>query len=153
MNKLLFALLFLAMAFGGPAHAVPLDPADIGEGLFRKFFDREGVIPTCDHPGVGSKIQKRFNRFTDPNVLERGLVLERIDRIVEARYEVDDPSPLARRYCKAEAFFNDQRHRHLYYFITEHGGFVGVRWNVEFCVAGLDPWMVYDGRCRVARPQ
>ena len=30
-------------------------------------------------------------------------------------------------------------------------GFASIGDNVEFCVAGFDRWMVYNGRCRVLR--
>jgi hypothetical protein len=47
---------------------------------------------------------------------------------------------------------SDGRARHVYYAIMEHSGFVGVSWNLRACVDGLDPWRVYDARCRTVRP-
>lgn len=143
----------LIMHFVAPAAAASLDPADIGEGIFKSLFHRNGEIPNCDHPGVAAKIKKRFRRHTDKHVLERGLIIENLAHVRQARYEIGMPSPLARRYCQARALFNDNHSRRIYYFVEEQTGFVGVKWNVEFCVSGLDPWRVYDGRCRVARPQ
>lgn len=139
--------------FSGTARAASLDPANIGEGIFNGLFNRYGDIPACDNPRVESKIKNRFRRHTDRYVLERGLVIEEFVRIRQARYDIGNPSPLARRYCQAQALFNDDRSRRVYYFVEEQAGFVGIKWNVEFCVSGLDPWRVYDGRCRVARPQ
>lgn len=145
LGAVLFSLSIPLQASAGPAR--------ISEGIFYGLFDSQGVIPECTHPKIEAKIRKRFHRHTDPKVLERGLVIEAIDHIAEARYDIGNPSPLARRYCHARAHFNDDRTRTLYYFVEESTGFVGVKWNVEFCIRGLDPWRVYDGRCRVARPQ
>ena len=149
----LFIIFCFAVIAARPAAAASFDPATIGESIFNGLFDRNGEIPACDFPKVESKIKKRFRRHTDPNVLERGLILEAFENISEARFDIGNPSPLARRYCQASAVFNDERSRKIYYFIEEQTGFVGIKWNVEFCVKGLDPWRVYDGWCRVARPQ
>lgn len=136
-----------------PVGATSLDPADIGEAVFNRLFDSHGVIPACADEKVHKKIKRRFRRHTAPNVLQRALAIDAIALPRQSRYVVADPSPLARRYCRARAHFSDNRHRTLYYFIEESTGFVGVKWNVEFCVIGMDPWRVYDGRCRVARPR
>lgn len=149
---LMFALC-LAVLLARPADAASLDPADIGESIFSGLFDRHGDIPACDNPRVEAKIKNRFRRYTDRHVLERGLNIESFAHIRQARYDIGNPSPLARRYCQARAHFNDNRSRRVFYFVEEQFGFVGIKWNVEFCVAGLDPWRVYDGKCRVARPQ
>ena len=149
----LLILLFLAALSAEPAGATSLDPANIGENIFNHLFNRHGDIPSCDNPIVEAKIKKRFRRHTAPKVLERDLVIDAFSRIRQARYDIGNPSPLARRYCEARALFNDARSRPIYYFVEEQTGFVGIKWNVEFCVSGLDPWRVYDGRCRTARPQ
>lgn len=147
-------LVFLLTAAGvRMAGAASLDPADIGEAVFNGLFNGHGVIPFCEDHRVRGKIMRRFRRYTAPNVLEQPLAIEDIGHVREAAFDIANPSPLARRYCQARAYFNDARYRSLFYFIEESTGFVGIKWNVEFCIAGMDPWKIYDGRCRVARPQ
>ncbi|NRG17679.1 hypothetical protein HPQ64_08260 [Rhizobiales bacterium] len=76
-----------------------------------------------------------------------------LDRVVETGYQIGNPSPLARRYCEGHATLSDGNIHRVYYKVVEHQGFVGIRWNVEACLAGLDRWRVYDGNCRTVRPQ
>lgn len=83
--------------------------------------------------------------------------------IHEHRYEpASEDSPIARRYCGATAALSDGDHREVWYLIEEGMGFAtkldGFHLanetrgsNVEFCVAGFDRWMVYNGACRVLR--
>jgi len=149
----LLLVLGIAMALLRPAAAASIGPASLGEGIFNAAFDRHGVIPTCDHPRVEGKIKSRFRRYAARHMLERDLRIEAFRQIRQARYEIAMPSPLARRYCRAKAKFDDGRTRRIYYFIEEQAGFAGIGWNVEFCVSGLDPWRIYNGFCRVARPQ
>ena len=70
--------------------------------------------------------------------------------------------PIARRYCGATVELSDGRRRDIWYLIEERMGFATLLdgfhlanetrgSNVEFCVAGFDRWMVYNGACRVLR--
>ena len=93
----------------------------------------------------------RQKRNSDPDYLG-GLTIEDMSRVVETAYTQGRPSPYARRFCEARAQMSDGRARHVYYAIMEHSGFVGVSWNLRACVDGLDPWRVYDARCRTVRP-
>jgi hypothetical protein len=59
--------------------------------------------------------------------------------------------PIGRRYCGATVALSDGHSRDIWYLIEEGQGFASMGDNVEFCVAGFDRWMVYNGRCRVLR--
>jgi hypothetical protein len=59
--------------------------------------------------------------------------------------------PIGRRYCGATVALSDGHSRDIWYLIEEGQGFASIGDNVEFCVAGFDRWMVYNGRCRVLR--
>ncbi|MTI19048.1 hypothetical protein E1162_17535 [Rhodobacteraceae bacterium RKSG542] len=77
--------------------------------------------------------------------------MSEINYIQETGFQLGNPSPVARRYCAARAILSDGSHRALYYMVVEHDGFVGVSWNVQACLDGLDKYRVYDGRCRTVR--
>jgi hypothetical protein len=72
---------------------------------------------------------------------------------VEMHETFSNPSPLTRRYCSAHVTLTTGEQTTMYYFVEQDAGFVGLGWAVYSCILGHDRWRVYDGRCRVARPQ
>ncbi|MEJ1160724.1 hypothetical protein [Prosthecomicrobium sp. N25] len=109
-------------------------------------------VPVCHDPAVIGEIHSKF-QHADREVLKRGLVLETVDRIQETYFgQLNAPGSTLRRFCKADAHISDRRHPSaLYYLIEQDYGFVGITWNVEFCVIGYEPWRVHDGNCRTVR--
>ncbi|PLX38378.1 MAG: cytoplasmic protein [Hyphomicrobiales bacterium] len=132
---------FLAAA----ALAAPASAADYYGG------DYSERIPACDDAKVQSTIASRFAK-ADREYWREIDAIEAIDAIRQSGYKVDNPSPLARRYCHARVAMSDGRTRTMYYMIEEDAGFVGKCWNVEFCIRGLDRWHIYDPTCRTVRP-
>lgn len=140
----------LLRSLSGAALALLLAvPATAGE---RPYFSWNGDarVPDCEAMSVQSAVMGHIAR-ADPDYT-RGLKIRDMHRIVETGYTVNQPSPYARRYCEARARMSDGHERRVYYAIMEHSGFVGVSWNLQACVAGLDPWRVYDAGCRTVRP-
>ena len=138
---LIAATLLLAVAASAPAAA---------EERPYLSFNGEPRLPACAAPAVRNAVTSQIAR-AHPDYID-GITIQAMERVVETAYIVNRPSPYARRYCEARAEMSDGRTRRVYYAILEHGGFVGLRWNLRACVAGLDPWRVYDGRCRTVRP-
>lgn len=107
------------------------------------------TVPACDADRVVSAAVRFANRaqdvYREPDVVTFRPVRELHDTFF-------NPSPLVRRYCVASVELTNGDHTHAYYFIEEDAGFVGLSWKVYVCIEGYDPWRVYDGRCRVARP-
>ena len=58
---------------------------------------------------------------------------------------------IARRYCGGTANMSDGQQRTIWYLIEDGMGLAGMGDNVEFCISGLDRWLVYNGSCRVLR--
>jgi hypothetical protein len=133
------------------ALAAPFAPstADAGERPYMSF-NGEPRLPACTDSSVTGAVAGRVAR-ADPDY-GRGLTITGMERVVETSYQVDRPSPYARRFCEARAHMSDGRTRRVYYAISEHAGFLGLGWGLEACVAGVDPWRVYDARCRTTRP-
>lgn len=117
----------------------------------RPYFSWNGEprIPACEEAAVQRAVIGHVARADA--VYSGGITIREMHRIVETGYSVDRPSPYARRFCEARAMMSDGRQRRVYYAITEHSSFVGLSWGLEACVAGIDPWRVYDARCRTAR--
>lgn len=114
-------------------------------------WNSEPRLPDCVDASVQSAVSASVARAV-PDYYD-GRVIVGLDRIVETAYELGTPSPLARRYCEGEATLSDGTATRVFYKVIEHAGFVGIRWNVEACLSGLDKWHVYDGYCRTVRPQ
>jgi hypothetical protein len=153
-NLVLGALAAITMAW-----AVPASAADqIYEG---EYVDGAAI---CASPSVLARIKTNF-RYQVTHVPHLPDVeITDFRRIHEHRYipADGDNRPIARRYCGATVELSDGDHRDIWYLIEERMGFATlldgfglaneVRGsNVEFCVAGFDRWMVYNGACRVLR--
>ena len=99
-----------------------------------------------------STISKRFDHQVKnvphlPDVVDHDF-----RRIHQHRYlPAYEDRPIGRRYCGATVDLSDGHSRDIWYLIEEGHGFASIGDNVEFCVAGFDRWMVYNGRCRVLR--
>ncbi|MDR3496528.1 MAG: hypothetical protein P4L82_18160 [Ancalomicrobiaceae bacterium] len=110
----------------------------------------DNSVPKCEEGIVLDTIRSKFGT-ADAAILHRGLAIATVDRIHQAYEGQNDPSPVYRRYCEARAELNDGKHTALYYLVEQDAGFVGVTWNVEYCMIGLEPWRVHDGRCHTVR--
>jgi hypothetical protein len=126
-------------------------PADAFEHILRSIVADDSV-PSCEQSSVIDTIRSKFDT-TDARILHAGLSLGTIDRITQAYAGQNDPSRYARRYCEARVTLSDGKRSTLYYLLEQNAGFVGVTWNVEFCVLGYEPWHIHDGRCHTVRHQ
>ncbi|MDW6021303.1 hypothetical protein SAZ10_05930 [Mesorhizobium sp. BAC0120] len=106
----------------------------------------------CDDPYVLSMITDRFQTQAF-NVLHRpDLRITDFRHISEDRYfPYSEEWPIARRYCAAKVLMSDGYKRKIWYLVEDGMGIIGIGDNVEFCVSGLDRWLVYNGSCRVLR--
>jgi hypothetical protein len=157
----------VAAASSGPAAAFDL----FGPS---KPLPIEKRVPPCDDKAVQAKLAKSI-ASADPRYY--GVTVKTLHRIEQSALVDNRDSPLARRYCTARldlvplpanlpqgksppknTLFGDVKaptephERFAYYMVEEKAGFVGVSFNVEVCIAGLDRWRVYDGVCRTVRP-
>lgn len=108
-----------------------------------------GALPACADQKVVNAALKFTNRAEPAYRVER---VAAIDNVFEEALDVDNPSPLARRYCRGRAVFEDGRVTTAFIRLEEQGGFAGFGWSVNVCLEGSDSWRVYDGFCRTARP-
>jgi hypothetical protein len=115
-----------------------------------KVIVSDESVPACQEGAVLETIRSKFST-ADDRVLKAGLGVGTIDRITQVYAGQNDPSHYARRYCEARATLNNGKATRLYYLVEQEAGFVGATWNVEFCLEGLDPWHVHDGRCHTVR--
>jgi hypothetical protein len=106
------------------------------------------TFPECTDPGVSSRIISRFN-WADKHTWYRGVGISNIDGQYERSVVAFGPYPIYRRYCRARAWLSNNTRHTVYYRIERGMGLAGTGYKVEFCIAGYDPWRVYNGGCRV----
>jgi capsid protein len=117
----------------------------------------------CSDAHVLKRITERFDYQVRhvPNLPD--VAITDFQRIHQHRYvPAEEDRPIARRYCGATVVLSDGDNRDIWYLIEERMGFATLvdgfglatetrGSNVEFCVAGFDRWLVYNGACRVLR--
>jgi hypothetical protein len=141
MRRILTSLLFVA-SLAGSAFA-----ADYTTGGYTGWHG----IPACDAPGVAWRISEKFS-YQDAHLIHSGVAISGIDGIHEKGVGDVWQSRITRRYCGATAWLSNGRKAEVVYVIEgPHLGTFSVGWHVESCVAGYDPFHVYDGYCRSLR--
>jgi hypothetical protein len=81
-----------------------------------------------------------------------GLALANFERAWETGFRSNGPSYVPRRYCSADAIFNDGARRRVVYNVGEALGFIGLGDGVTWCVVGLDRNRAFGPKCRAAGP-
>jgi hypothetical protein len=133
--------------------------ADLGEDRFPwepSIWDgilSDGVPRACEDPEILAMISDRFRHGALMVLHEPTLRISNFNDIREQRdqYFLDD-SQIARRFCQAMVILSDGHQRPIWYLIEDGTGYAGIGDNVEFCVLGLDRWLIYNGACRTLRP-
>ncbi|MBN9017089.1 MAG: hypothetical protein J0H11_06700 [Rhizobiales bacterium] len=146
MVRALFAMLMIAL-LGSVAAAGTRDldnPAVTVGPLSR------GSVPTCDQNSVLGNVAKRYHTV-QTDLWQTDLSIATIRKINQTAFLPGDPGLLDRRFCHAKVELSNGRPADLFYLIEERQGFASIGWGVEFCVAGQDPWRVFDGGCRTVR--
>ncbi|KQZ13504.1 MULTISPECIES: hypothetical protein [unclassified Mesorhizobium] len=147
MTRFVKTLLALLTGLASPLAAVPMaSSADLQSSVY------ESDPGVCGEAWVLNKITSRF-RYQVTHVPHLGDVnIVDFRRIHERRYlPAREDRPIGRRYCGATVALSDGHDRTVWYLIEEGQGFASIGNNVEFCVAGFDRWLVYNGRCRILR--
>lgn len=142
LATLAFATLAAGAAVFAAGKAEAADPAGV-------YVADSGA---CGEAWVLNTISKRFDHQVKNVPHLPDVSIAEFRRIHQHRYmPAEERWPIGRRYCGATVDLSDGRHREIWYLIEEGQGFASIGDNVEFCVAGFDRWMVYNGRCRVLR--
>lgn len=145
MFRAILAMLMLAL-LGGVAAAGTraLDDPSVTVGPLS-----HGSVPTCQQSSVLGDIAGRY-RSVQADLWQSGLSIASVARVSETSFQPGQL--LSRRFCYAKVELSNGRPADLFYLIEERQGFASIGWGVEFCVAGQDPWRVFDGGCRTMRP-
>lgn len=110
-----------------------------------------GDVPACDDPAVLGRIMHRF-ADRETSFWQSSLTIQGFDRIRDIAMRPWGADFIPRRYCSAQAWMSDGRKRVTYYSVREGLGPIGIGYDVQWCVTGLDRNLAYAPWCRAARP-
>ncbi len=155
MRKRAVARLILGFA----AAASAFSPASAGDRVRREYdppaeyrYPRfTGAVPLCTDPAVWWEISDSF-ASREREYWNSGLAIEAYEGVGEFGYRTNGLSLIPRRYCQADALFNDGQRRRIVYNIGEALGFIGIGSGVTWCVQGLDRNHAFSPNCRAAGP-
>ena len=155
MRRLLSSAIIVAIVGLWVHAAAAADTSRGGSGSSYGYWDflSDKDSRACDDVHVLEWIADRFKTQALNVHHSPELYIRQIYGIHEHRYlpYEEDYHPIARRYCGGTAEMSDGRQRTIWYLIEDGMGFAGMGDNVEFCISGLDRWLVYNGSCRVLR--
>jgi hypothetical protein len=109
-------------------------------------------IPSCADSSVGARIAEKF-AYQDAHIIHSGVTIASLSNPHQTGVGTPWHGRVDRRFCSATAWLSNGRKAEAVYLIEgPHLATFGLGWNVESCVAGQDPWRVYDALCRSIRP-
>ena len=127
-------------------------PGETGRQARNERYE-DARTPHCGDPLVLNRIKLRTPKETHLTTRHARYV-ERFGRARENQYVPRrGRNQIAQRFCQVSATLSDHSHRTIYYVVETPMGFAGVGHNMEFCIAGLDPWYVHGHRCSSLRHQ
>lgn len=142
----------LTAAFAGLCALFGTETASAGSTELDDWILSDQNASACEDGSILSTIESKF-RYQVHNVPHLPHVsIVHWRGIQERRSQpYSEDWPIARRYCAATVDLSNGRSHKIWYLIEDDMGLAGFGDNVEFCVAGFDRWMVYNGACRVLR--
>lgn len=142
----------VALALSLLTDAAPVRAASWFEMNFWMSGPRySGRLPACDSTLALAEIQSRFHH-KEYRFWNSSLQVVNFERIHETAYRPWAESTIPRRFCSARALLSDGIWRPVHYFIAEDMASIGMSWDVEWCVVGLDRNWANNPACRMARP-
>jgi hypothetical protein len=128
-----------------PAIAREIDPAE------RREVPYDARLPGCDDPSVLGEIASNFatreNRFWNSPL--RIVGFERVQQVAWRPWGLDF---IPRRFCSGVVLVSDGHKRRIDYSVREDLGFIGVGFETQWCITGLDRNYAFAPRCKQARP-
>jgi hypothetical protein len=145
MTRIIICLAAL-LVFGATAQAGGIVvPAE------QRYAAFSGDLPSCEDPGVLSRISDRFAQ-KESEYWNSARAISAYDRIREIGFRANGLGYIPRRYCVARAMLNDMKDHTVIYDIEEDMGIIGWGYGVQWCVVGLDRNLAYAPACSALRP-
>lgn len=143
MRWLAAAILALVATQGALARDVT--PAE------RRELPYDSRLPACANPLVLGVISNNF-RARESRFWSSSLSIVSFEGIADAGWRSWGLDTIPRRFCTGVVLTSDGVKRKLDYAIREDLGIIGMGWDAEWCVAGLDRNYANGLECRAAQP-
>ncbi|WP_363348147.1 hypothetical protein [Methylocystis echinoides] len=152
LGRVAVGLVVSALACGGAAAAGIVTYGEQDRPLAEERYPPfRSALPACNDPGVLAEISWSF-KGREWEYWGSGLEIDSFYPPFEYGYRTDGLSYIPRRYCQADALFNDGLRRRVVYNIAEALGFIGIGSGVTWCIVGLDRNHAFSPNCRAAGP-
>ena len=133
------------MLLSAPALAREINPAERREEPF------DASLPACADPSVLRDISSRF-AHKEGRFWNSDLQLVGFERVREVAWRPWGLDYIPRRFCTGTVIVSDGYKRRINFSIREDLGFIGIGWNTEACVDGLDRNYAFAPHCKQAAP-
>ena len=107
-------------------------------------------LPALTRP-FSRDITSRFEK-TEIRFWNSSLKLIGFERVREVAWRPWGLDYIPRRYCTGTVVVSDGYKRRINFSIREDLGFIGIGWNTETCVDGLDRQYAFAPHCKQAAP-
>ncbi|MFC7396960.1 hypothetical protein ACFQU1_07105 [Chelatococcus sp. GCM10030263] len=144
MRRLIAVLLVLAAA-SSPGLAEQRMPLDLDP------IPLPSSLPACDSVAVLGKISSEF-ASKESEYWHSNLQLAFFERIRMIAWKPWGEDFVPRRFCKAVSLVTDGVKREVIYSVRAGLGGIGLTWDVEWCVRGIDRGWSYAPWCKMALP-
>ncbi len=146
MLRTLTSVLVVATGFTGSAMAADYGYAPAYGGAVYSN------VPSCSDESVGWRVVEKF-AYQDARIVHAGVTITNLSNAHQTGVGTPWQGRIDRRFCSATAWLSNGRKAEAVYVIEgPHLATFSVGWHVESCIAGHDPWHVYDAACRSIRP-
>ncbi|MBA1158489.1 hypothetical protein P7L87_26555 [Vibrio parahaemolyticus] len=139
------AAIISCMLLSAPALAREITPAERRDEPF------DATLPACADPAVLQNISSRFSH-KEGRFWNSSLQLLAFERVQEVAWRPWGLDYIPRRYCTGTVIVSDGYKHRINFSIREDLGFIGIGWNTEACVDGLDRDYAYAPHCKQAAP-
>lgn len=145
MRRFLLALGCALGLFGPAAQASEIVPSE------KRVIPYVADLPACGDPRVLAFISSRFSE-REAKFWGSGMTLVEYSHIKPLAWRPWGLDTIPRRYCYAKVLTSQGTYHRVDYSVREDLGFLGIGWDVNWCVLGLDRNLAYSPSCRMARP-
>lgn len=139
------AVLLSCTVLSAAASAREITPAERREEPF------DAALPACADPAVLQDVSGNFRR-KEERFWNSSLQIVGFEHVRQVAWRPWGLDYIPRRYCTGVVFVSDGYKRRINFSITEDMGFIGIGWNTDACVDGLDRHYAYAPRCKQAGP-
>jgi hypothetical protein len=139
------AALISCMLLSAPALAREITPAERRDEPF------DAALPACADVSVLQDVSSTFE-VAETRFWNSALKIAGFEQVRQVAWRPWGLDYIPRRYCTGTVIMSDGYKRKVNFSIREDLGFIGIGWDTEACIDGLDRHYSYAPHCKQAAP-